>query len=742
MLLDITKHGKASGGNILQTNTFGIGNIGVIIKILRSKMYANPIKVICQEIASNARDAHREVGCGDKPIEIKLPSRWDMTHRIRDFGPGITPDRMLNVFIRYGESTKRGNNIQNGGFGIGAKCPWSYSDMFTIVSITPENGKNICRKYTAEVSSSNEGKLILMSEGETDKPVGTEIIISCKDSDLQEFRRWTIEACQFWTVKPVITGVSDFEWPEIKKEFTGDRWFVLPPSGNTYSYTKIQPYALIDGIPYALNFDNMRLTELDTNIQSILNNMFEHPVYLEFDVGEIPVAASREEIDYNDDSIKKIQDCLVQLASDIVEEISQNIASCSDLWEANLAWKKIDYKYRELIGKAVWQGHPVSGNVDIRNNNVRVFNYTRNNYKQHNSYRHRNTTDDPNAFRKYHSTNMFEIHDKRLVLYSCENFSNAPNRRKLRTVFNDNPDIGQVIVLVPIYVDPDIVDPACKKNQDEMREKGKKKIDEVVQLYKFDCFDNYDKAKIVRNKNGQRKKSVTKIWSFIPDSGNSSRTAWKDEDIEIDKGTGIYVILNRKCASRPDQEDRTIAVYWLNQMVFLFDPGEILYGISKRQKANIGPGWISLETWMRNKIVQLYKSPDYVNAKQITNIQDNAYSNMRYVWSTVCSHWRTEIRNQTGLLAQFCEWSEFASAQHPIIKKIADLTQHMQNRLGVDVPVPPEVESKVDLMELWKKVNKAYPLLRTLGYDTKSYDIYAYVNSIDDRMRMNGEYIE
>ena len=57
--------------------------------------------------------------------------------------------------------------------------------MFTIVSITPENGKNICRKYTAEVSSSNEGKLILMSEGETDKPVGTEIIISCKDGDLQ-----------------------------------------------------------------------------------------------------------------------------------------------------------------------------------------------------------------------------------------------------------------------------------------------------------------------------------------------------------------------------------------------------------------------------------------------------------------------------------------------------------------------------------------------------------------------------
>ena len=739
MKLDM-KHGKASSGKILQTNTFGIGNISVILEILRSKLYSKPIKVICQEIASNARDAHREVGCENIPIEIKLPSRWDMTHRIRDFGPGISPERMLNVFIKYGESTKRENNVQNGGFGIGAKCPWSYSDMFTIVSITTEDGKNICRKYTAEVSSTHEGKLSLMSESVTDKPRGTEIIVSCKDGDINEFRRWTIEACQFWPVKPIITGVSDFEWPEHKKEFTGDNWFVMMSLFHNV-YSKVQPYALIDGIPYALNFENMRLNELDTDVQAVLNKMFRHPIYLIFDVGEIPVAASREEIDYNDKSIKQIQNRLVQLANDIVEEISQNIASCPNLWEANIAWKQVDYKYRELVGKAIWNGYAVSGKLDMRNGGIRIFSYLRNGYQAKNSYRRSPAppSDDPGAFRKCSCAGNFDIEKERLVFYSHENFLKAPNRRRLRTVFQENPDIGQIFVLASTYVDPDLADPVEVKKRAEIHNAGLKTIKEAIDLYAFDCLDNYDKAKIVRNKNGQRKKTVTKIWSFV--GGNSSRVCWKDEDIEIDKGTGIYVILNRKCAYLPDKDTYKLDTYWLNQVIGLFDSGEVLYGISKRQQTNIGPGWITLATWMKNRIIKLYKSPDYVNAKKIANVKDNAASTIGNVWYSVQNDWSTNIRNQTGLFAQYIEYSQLIGTQHNVITKIEALLQ-LAKRICSDVPVAPNVSSSIDLKQLWKKVNDEYPLLRTLGYDTNVDDIYNYVNRVDDRMRMNGKYFE
>ena len=91
------------------TKQFGIAeeNMGLVLDILRSKLYSDPIGSITREICANARDAHREVGCADKPIEITSPSILDNHWRVTDFGPGITPDRMKNVVINFGSSTKR-----------------------------------------------------------------------------------------------------------------------------------------------------------------------------------------------------------------------------------------------------------------------------------------------------------------------------------------------------------------------------------------------------------------------------------------------------------------------------------------------------------------------------------------------------------------------------------------------------------------------------------------------------------
>ena len=57
----------------MQEHFFSIQDQGMIFDILRSKMYSNPILAICREITSNARDAHREIGRPDLPIQIHLP---------------------------------------------------------------------------------------------------------------------------------------------------------------------------------------------------------------------------------------------------------------------------------------------------------------------------------------------------------------------------------------------------------------------------------------------------------------------------------------------------------------------------------------------------------------------------------------------------------------------------------------------------------------------------------------------
>jgi hypothetical protein len=61
---------ETGGGK--EEEVFAIGNLGFILKLLREKMYSEPIKAIAREISCNARDANREVGKGDVPIKIQL----------------------------------------------------------------------------------------------------------------------------------------------------------------------------------------------------------------------------------------------------------------------------------------------------------------------------------------------------------------------------------------------------------------------------------------------------------------------------------------------------------------------------------------------------------------------------------------------------------------------------------------------------------------------------------------------
>src|SRR3989338_8230683 len=88
-----------------------------LFEILRNKLYSDKIGSICREIACNARDAHREADKSNEPIEIHFSSLVNPTFKVKDFGVGISPDRLENIFIKYASSTKKNDNSQTGGFG-------------------------------------------------------------------------------------------------------------------------------------------------------------------------------------------------------------------------------------------------------------------------------------------------------------------------------------------------------------------------------------------------------------------------------------------------------------------------------------------------------------------------------------------------------------------------------------------------------------------------------------------------
>ncbi len=272
-----------------ETQDFGIGDASVIIDILRNRLYEHKIQTMCQEYICNARDAMREIGKANE-FEVTVPTRLNPVFKVRDFGPGITPDRMANVFVKYGASTKRNTDSQTGGFGIGAKSAWSYTDSFTIVTFID----GVKRSYVAHIGVNNQGRLDLVSTDTTDEANGTEIQVAVKNYDIDEFRSAIFRATYFWSQPPVFRG--ELNPPTlVRGEVISDLLEVIDPNMlpeyvRTYNTEEI--IAVIDGIPYVM------AGKLTTKIDGLnkLNEVCRKTPILHFGNGIVEVSASRESI--------------------------------------------------------------------------------------------------------------------------------------------------------------------------------------------------------------------------------------------------------------------------------------------------------------------------------------------------------------------------------------------------------------------------------------------------------------
>ena len=116
--------GKKSAG-------FSISDSAEFFQILSSTLYTNQKLAVVREVLCNAWDAHIEAGCTDRPIEITLD---DNSLIVRDYGKGIHDDNIVPIYCVYGESTKKCDGNQTGGFGLGCKAPFAYTDHFEVTS--------------------------------------------------------------------------------------------------------------------------------------------------------------------------------------------------------------------------------------------------------------------------------------------------------------------------------------------------------------------------------------------------------------------------------------------------------------------------------------------------------------------------------------------------------------------------------------------------------------------------------
>lgn len=125
---DHVTHAVLSGN---QTQNMGISDSAEFFHILSSSLYQNQRLAVIREVICNAWDAHIFSGREQQPIRVMLE---DDTLIIQDFGPGISPEDFGPIYGVYGHSTKKGDGKQTGGFGLGCKSPFAYTDHFEVTS--------------------------------------------------------------------------------------------------------------------------------------------------------------------------------------------------------------------------------------------------------------------------------------------------------------------------------------------------------------------------------------------------------------------------------------------------------------------------------------------------------------------------------------------------------------------------------------------------------------------------------
>lgn len=103
--------------------------------ILSNTLYKHKKLACIREYLCNAVDAHIEAGV-TRPVKVSIDNNQ---LAITDYGKGIEDASMVIIYGTYFSSTKKKDDRQTGGFGLGSKAGFAYTDHFIVTS--RHNGK-------------------------------------------------------------------------------------------------------------------------------------------------------------------------------------------------------------------------------------------------------------------------------------------------------------------------------------------------------------------------------------------------------------------------------------------------------------------------------------------------------------------------------------------------------------------------------------------------------------------------
>ena len=262
--------------------------------MLSSTLYSNQKEAVVREVVCNAWDAHIEAGV-DLPIEITLT---DEKLTVKDHGKGIPKDRIGQIYGTYGESTKKHDGNQTGGFGLGSKAPWAYTEHFNVTS-AHDGVKTI---YNLNRSSADaDGRpgitpIVSIPTTETGLTVEVNVI----KEDLREFINTVQHIVINGGIKAIVNGrlLESIEYPQ-EGEFTLTNKLV-----NTHGRILLK----YGNVIYPITINHPSIKSAAYQLEGLVNQLPQGwKLILLAPPHSISVTPSRESLSMQDHTIKTLQ---------------------------------------------------------------------------------------------------------------------------------------------------------------------------------------------------------------------------------------------------------------------------------------------------------------------------------------------------------------------------------------------------------------------------------------------------
>lgn len=278
----------------------GVSDSAALMHIFSTTLYTYPMLATVREIICNGWDGHITSGRTDTPLQITVKEDKIV---IRDFGPGIPHAKIGPIYGVFGNSTKREDGAVTGGFGLGSKAPFSYTDNFEVVS-NHDGMKSVYRVSKSSMERGGKPSIDTMVQVPTDE-TGIRVTIPLKSAhDAEKFMAHIVEVLVLGEIRAVINGGDETEVLPLSESSTG--YIISSFRGTLTSKINLRYGNVVYPIPRMDEYGEM-WDQINRNMCQLWN---EARITFMADPDTISIAPSREALIFMDSTVEAIRQLL------------------------------------------------------------------------------------------------------------------------------------------------------------------------------------------------------------------------------------------------------------------------------------------------------------------------------------------------------------------------------------------------------------------------------------------------